>query len=622
MQHLRIFLPSKSPVILFIVALAIASFSVSPSLARDQLTNLGLSEAEIIGLIDQLDRINMEWSEDAVSTLIKHGSEPLVHELLVENLESLREFRFHAKANLLWILFRIEESPRPRLDALLELLYEPGNCAMEDGFVSAATAMQRLNIDTDQEYIDLIYEHLLETDPQWQGHLLLVLGAYRDDPRITEFLIDSVFREDRHNSSWTMIGYVIDVLESNTNLKEDEALLDRFLETLKDGPDGARQDIAKILIAYGSNESVISSLFQSVNEDRHLNVRIYAIETLAQLVSKSEIFPTVLDLLWSQDVRDNIVALKAIKEIGNALDIVEGICRIIESGRLHNIYDEECPYVALQAIGEDACDAVPILIKVIESRRGNYIDAVITLKSIGPCAADAVPALLDVLESADKQAPGYRYIVEKVFDTISSFGSLASHASPAIIELIDPDDQYQRWYALEALGKIGGDPSIITPKLLEMAISPSSEEDRNVVFTLNELAINTLSNFKDQDDEIIPVLLTLLEQNPDSRLAIHLHLALFKLGYEPELHRQEILDSLYILEFDYDGVNMQIYNYDESYNDKLWILEHAMWACGELGQDAIEELDRIRLWVELAPRSSMLLDDSSPDSKIIANIGF
>jgi HEAT repeat protein len=106
---------------------------------------------------------------------------------------------------------------------------------------------------------------------------------------------------------------------------------------------------------------------------------------------------------------------------------------------------------ALRGLAPEAGEAVPILISLLNDRRGDAaFCARLILKDLGPSAAPAVPSLVAILEEARaQQVPNSQ---SWTFEALGNIGPAAASAVPLLIALLEqPTDHAD---VISALGKI------------------------------------------------------------------------------------------------------------------------------------------------------------------------
>jgi hypothetical protein len=187
---------------------------------------------------------------------------------------------------------------------------------------------------------------------------------------------------------------------------------------------------------------------------------------------------------------------------------------------------------ALGAIGSDAKDAVPALIKVVKRRLTGYKSAVDALGAIGPDAKQAVPTLIQALRSrrlakpcyADDLSPAALLInrasmgtlapaciargdfeySEHLISALGRIGPSATDAVPLLVEeVVRNHSNWRGWLAARALGRIGSsnyDAKGISIKEVQRALvimmrdlSIHPEERANAALALGEICSTSTS---------------------------------------------------------------------------------------------------------------------------------
>jgi HEAT repeat protein len=148
-----------------------------------------------------------------------------------------------------------------------------------------------------------------------------------------------------------------------------------------------------------------------------------------------------------------------------------------------------CAACALGAIGPEARLAVPALVRVVESRKGDTRNALWALGRIGADAQPAVPTILPLLDHPDQEV---RFLAIDALGLIRPadekvFGELARR--------VDPKDATLNHHLVGALAQIGP-PAV--PRLAELAANEHAE--------IRLLAIRALGEMGPAAKQAIPAL--------------------------------------------------------------------------------------------------------------------
>mgnify|MGYP000329505835 CR=1 FL=1 len=144
---------------------------------------------------------------------------------------------------------------------------------------------------------------------------------------------------------------------------------------------------------------------------------------------------------------------------------------------------------AASAIGEEAQDAVPPLLDLLDAEDALLREDVAEALKIIGVPASAVPRLSEALESED---PAVR---EFAVGALKSLGPDAAEAVPQLINLVKNADRFMKLKAIEALGAIGPEAEEAVPVLLNLARGKSQR--------MQEIIQSALDNVK--TDNVAPV---------------------------------------------------------------------------------------------------------------------
>lgn len=191
--------------------------------------------------------------------------------------------------------------------------------------------------------------------------------------------------------------------------------------------------------------------------DADADYRIAAADALGKFGAKAkEHVPKLLALLSSQDFRDCEAAAKALKDVGLKKELVPQLLERLErpdqaDGFRHDNDYNICRSAILAdvgALGPDAKDAVPLLIKLLDDELiGNV--AASTLADLGPVALPAMPRVVELMWTPTSTSRQFLSVV------------LQNIGQPAVPDLEkmarDPSEDLSR-YAKQALSAIKQKP--------------------------------------------------------------------------------------------------------------------------------------------------------------------
>jgi HEAT repeat protein len=199
-----------------------------------------------------------------------------------------------------------------------------------------------------------------------------------------------------------------------------------------------------------------------------VETRVQAVLVLKQVGDRSrvEIAPAVEDLtgrLGDQDARVRIEAAAILRK--------QGVPSVVIVPSLIQTLDDEDDLLVQRAVNElgslgpEASGAVDPLIRAMKEKPAASVKAAEALARIGPAA---VPALVKTVR--DLNSPGRSDAVSALWH----MGPGAEGAAPALVEamkhLVGPSGLDERYYAAEALGRIGpGAAKVAVPALIAVA---------------------------------------------------------------------------------------------------------------------------------------------------------
>jgi len=317
------------------------------------------------------------------------------------------------------------------------------------------------------------------------------------------------------------------------SLYQNDEVIAALTTLLNDSDEGVRATACESLASHGYETETYERLTKVYREDESTLVKECALSSIARIGPIEETGPLVLDAL--QDTGFRLRAVNAVEWIGAYPEIVQALCAIIDdSPPAFMGMGVTWVYPQLQLMGTDAREAIPIVISVIE--RGLY-------------HADLAVQTLPFLDNTSPE-------IVKVLTEILTYSNDTKLLKQAII----------------ASGRMESGHAQLMNPIMQFAKGDPGQEWRSE-WSLPILAVNTLGEYYNQKDIIIPVLRDILRHYEGTAFAINIDLALWRLGDMPQWHRNRIFKALY--------------------SKRENILHRALWACGELGPEAKLMLPRI-----------------------------
>ncbi|NQU21814.1 MAG: HEAT repeat domain-containing protein [Candidatus Nealsonbacteria bacterium] len=251
----------------------------------------------------------------------------------------------------------------------------------------------------------------------------------------------------------------------------DEKVVSTLTELLGDDSASIRAHAAQALGKIGAPAKSAAEALVKLVADKDNVVQREAVEALGSIKPGPDVvIPLFNKLLREADPNVRLHVMSALADRG--AEVVEGLIKALA--------DEEARHwacVVLTEIGPDAADAVPALVKLLETEKDtNHLDlrreAILALAAIGPKAAPAVPELtaaLDCVKRINSGAAAY---------ALGSIGPEAKTAEAKLKELADAEDSPQmlQTVCLWALAKINPDDEefakAAVPRLIEALKAP------------------------------------------------------------------------------------------------------------------------------------------------------
>ena len=525
------------------------AFNNSQDLNNNTLDYAGVQDLIALLISDSFAKRNR-----AMHDILEISKDPGVLTALENELESADAI---GRITITFTLFLAGDDPDVRFHELMDIF---SNGSIEEQTEISHLLSVWLDPALHSEYIDAIV-HLwsFELDPYVKVCLLSVLGSYVVNSEVLDLVISAAYDPSIEVKFRAAMSLGSTQGEYSV-LAQNPKIIDTLIYLLNDPDPGVRGMACSSLGSHGYSDEVYYALLNVYGTESSVNTRSTALLQIARIGPKEVTAPMVLNALQSQNRQFRVLATAAVSYIGNYPGFVQSISDILEEGIPRwGIFIYAGPYYQLQLLGSDACDAIPTLISIIEQRRDDADNAIETLKYISTCQDDVIPTLKDVL--------------------------------------INESNYYLIKEAILAAGEIGTSDGILIPELIGIAGTDSFEYYTSE-WPLSYYAVDSLGEFGDFEIELEPELKALLEDSPDEAFAVHLHLALFKLNSDPEIHKQKIFDALF--------------------SDDELVVDNALWACGELGPLAYEMLPKIQELVEIYMNTHVLFGWQGVLQKITA----
>lgn len=232
---------------------------------------------------------------------------------------------------------------------------------------------------------------------------------------------------------------------------------------LKDSDPDVRTSIAQCLVKMGlAAKSAVPSIIEALN-DKDVSVRKLCVTALGRIGPEAEeAVGALMEVLKDPEPELRSQAAIALGKIGPAAKkavpaLTETLKNNDKSLRINAI-------TALEGLGVEAKAAIPELMKLL--RNGDkdvQFAACSALGAIGPDAKEAVPKMLALIEEKTQ--------VTQVADALEKIGKVAV---PALIKALADNQDWVRYGACEALGRIGPDAEAALP-----ALKGRFDKDRN-----------------------------------------------------------------------------------------------------------------------------------------------
>lgn len=400
-----------------------------------------------------------------------------------------------------FVLFKAGDEQEKRVDVFIE-----GMQTMMGDEIRCAQYLTENLLEPGDDPVFIEKLLTLQSHPNWHNRTVIVTLAakFPDAEGVRECLLNSL---DAPDGLGATAIYALGEALSNTSIyPNDPEIIQRFYNHLNYGP-------------YGPSTAALTVLSRFISVDETLEL----IDEIMK--SETEFVPNkVNELLINLGPPDKVnqFLVDRIDENNTSLSI--SIIGIISRR------------------GENAASAVPALVELLSPRSsGDFIvvlprddplrDSVIrALGSIGPPAEEAVPILGSMFtidfDLSNMLDPDYSFTSSIIY-TLSSIGGTAVEYLPPIVEVAQTSDGSLRVGAIDAIGRFGEQAEPWVPELLEI---------------VEELKSKRPADYMDQ--AINPGLLDGSKPHCDATYINRVYLALYRIGYEPDVQFDSIIAEL------------------------------------------------------------------------------
>jgi HEAT repeat protein len=271
----------------------------------------------------------------------------------------------------------------------------------------------------------------------------------------------------------------------------------------------------------------------------------------------SSVVPYLIEATDNEDETISLASIAILGEIGeDAKDAIPSLLRIIENESASFFVFDEKTILATNAItkmGENGKEIIHNLVSqniiALEDEDSNVrSNAAYVLGNMGKEAKEAIPALISALKDEDSDVRYYAAYA------LGNMGEEAKEAIPALISALKDEDSYVRFNAAGALGNMGKEAKEAIPAL----ISALKDEDSNV----RSNAAYVLGNMGKEAKEAIPALIFALKDEY-SNVRYRAAYALVNMGKET---KEAILALIWALE---DEDRHVVYSYPPSLASRI-----------------------------------------------------
>ncbi len=416
---------------------------------------------------------------------LRHGNEAAVQTALIEATQS-EEPGIRMGAN--YLLFRLRNDPETRLEAILGALE-----SIDDSDLQLSKFyLLELDYARDAEFLPYLLDAVSSENSYGRAVVVEALGRFAFDLDALTVILEATTDGEAsvRKSAAIALGSAVGCNEA---LVQDPDVLAALLGLTEDQDRYVREEAFHALVPHGSVEETMEAFMQALSDD---DVRITAMRCLAQIGPVETVLPVLLDAMDDPDEHVRLGAVVFLEALGPDSEVISTLIGIVE--RREDTWHRAC--CVLATLGPDAADAVPCLIDALDEP--DDLAAIWALAAIGPSAEPAVPILGSMIE----------------IQLLPMTGSMGHGRMSS---------------AIKALGQIGGAATEYIPRILELAERPEPG---------HQLAeIEALGRFGEEAQWTAPVLLDLLDEEVLVSRKLVIHLALFRMGHNPEASLEAII---------------------------------------------------------------------------------
>jgi len=297
-----------------------------------------------------------------------------------------------------------------------------------------------------------------------------------------------------------------------------------LLKALDSDDESARMAAIHALVQQGGKiEGAIPALIRQLGDDSAL-VRAHAARALGQIgpAAKSAAEP-LAKLTFDKEATVRREAVKAYRSIRPGPEVsIPLFTKLLEEA------EPEVRTQAMRAMAEEGKAVVPALIQALGSEKSAYW-ACVVLSDIGPDAQQAVPALVKVVQSNPQPD-----VCREAVLALAAIGPAAAEAVPVLTHALEDEDTVLDGAAVYALGAIGPKAKAAEEKVKKLA-----EDEKSPPF-LKTVSLWALARMNPEDKqlqrEVAPRLVEALKA-PDARLRAAAARGLIDLNPDPEIVR-------------------------------------------------------------------------------------
>ena len=428
---------------------------------------------------------NRRWG--AVQTILSNINKPSVLNTLRECLNSPDTSE---RIVATYTLFLAGDDPEIRFNEMLHYLELD---SPEEQGLTEFILIKWFDCIIYDKYIDDIIMFAQRTNnPSAEHWAVFILHNALSNSEVFDYVISLTT-----NQSADIRKLVTEMLEwkngESSVIRGDDTILETLMNLLKDDSEKVRVAACRSIASHGYFDMSYYALLDVYQYDRSPDVRRSSLIGLAQIGPREITGPIVLDALQSRNRSFRVDATAAVKYVGAYPGIAKAISDIIdEAPPRWGSFLVATPYSQLQYLGSEACEVLPTLISVIRQRRVDSDMAIEALQYIYSSCPDSVNEIL-------------------------------------LEVLVCDNDYYDLEAALIVVGKIRGINVLHINEITRLA-QCSQFMERLPGFPLSYFAVDALGNQKEFADITIPFLENLLQDNSGSAFAVHINLALYKLG--------------------------------------------------------------------------------------------